>query len=493
MYKKIKENIDNVLKYAYIPELGEIKSGKVRDCHFKDDLMYMIASDRISCFDVILNQCIPYKGQVLNETSRYFFNMLPAYNKESMDHVVKNVSLDKNPIDPNVMLVENCTTVKIEMVVRQYLTGSMWRDYEKGKRVFSGVKFKDGLKKNQELENLFINPTSKADVGHDEEIDEKQCREIISKQFDIKKEQAEELYGKMKKQALSIFEGGMYFADMGDLLLVDTKYEFGMTKDKRLVLIDEVHTPDSSRYWLKKDYDKGNPEEWSKEFVRQYLINKGFKGEGKIPDLPKEVIIETSRRYIELYERLTSKAFEFDEKPIQQRLINNLKRTSDIKGLFAALIMGSKSDIGHCYQIRNDLKIYYGIPAEFRVASAHRTPAYVEEIANHYNRSIEPLVIISVAGGTDALSGALAARSKNLVISCPPYRDSPKEIRKSLEICLGNPEGSSNALITRRENVAKAVAQHFSSHDNNISEKLLKEIKDKESRVLKEDKSVKSM
>ena len=492
MYRKIEGSLDNVLRYACIPELGEIISGKNRDCHFQDDIMYMITSDRISCFDVVLNQCIPYKGQVLNEISRYFFSMLSMDNHEIAKHVVKNCLPEKNLIDPNVMLVESCTPIKIEMVVRNYLTGSMWRAYEKGKRTFSGVKFKDGLNKNQQLEELFINPTSKADTGHDEEIDKEQCIKIISEQFSVEKGKAWEIYEKMRSQAIPIFKEGMYFAGVGELLLVDTKYEFGITKDKRVVLIDELHTPDSSRFWLKEDYEKGKPEDWSKEFVRQYLISQGFTGDGKIPDLPKDVIIETSRRYIELYERLTGMPFEFDDTPIEQRLVNNLKRKADIKGMLAVIIMGSKSDISHCFEIKTELA-KYDIPVEFRVASAHRTPAYVESIVDYYNRSIQPLVIVSVAGGTDALSGALAARSRNLVISCPPYKGSPREVKGALEVCLGNPQGSSNALIPKRKNVAKAVAQHFSLSDKNLSEKLAKDIQSRESQILEEDKYVRSL
>lgn len=465
MLKKIEENLNNVLKHAYIPELGELKSGKVRDCHFKDGVMYMIASDRISCFDVILNQCIPYKGQVLNETSRYFFRMLSINNPEKVEHVVKNALPVKNSLDPNIMLVEECTPIKIEMVVRGYITGSMCRAYEEGKRTFSGINFKDGLKKNQQLEEVFINPTSKAETGHDEEIDEKQCTKIIAKQFNLKKEEAEEIYEKIKKQAVSVFERGSSLASNGGLILVDTKYEFGITKDNKLVLIDELHTPDSSRYWMKEDYKKGVPEEWSKEFVRQYLLSQGFKGDGKIPDLTKEVIIETSRRYIEIYERLAGRAFEFHDFPIQQRLVHNLKKTGHIKGSLAVIIMGSKSDMKHCKAIEQELQ-KYSIPVEMKVASAHRTPSLVEKIVNEYNKSIESLVLVSVAGGTDALSGVLGSLSTNLVISCPPYKKDPKENAWITNQYLGNPKGSACALIPRRENVAKATAHYLTAFQN---------------------------
>lgn len=458
MRGEIEKSLENVLKYAYIPELGEIISGKVRDCHFKDDLMYMIASDRISCFDVILKQCIPYKGQVLNGISKYFFKYLPM----GVNHAVEEALVMEDPIDPNVTLVKNCTPIKIELVVRNYLTGSMWRAYKEGKRKFSGITFRDGLKQHQQLFGLFINPTSKAEKGHDEELDEKQCIEIISKQFRLSKDKAEEIYSEMKEQATEVFEKGTEIARKGSLLLVDTKYEFGLTKDKRLVLIDEVHTPDSSRYWTEGGYERGKPEEWSKEFVRQYLLNKGFQGDGKIPDLPKDVIIETSMRYIEIYERLTGKNFEFNDLPIQQRIINNLKKTGHIKGKLAIIIMGSESDKWHGNMIKKELK-KYDIPAKLEVASAHRTPAYLENLVNFYNKSIEPLVLISVAGGTDALSGALSSLSESLVIACPPYTKTPKENLWMINQYVGNPKGSSCALIPKRENVAKAAAQHFNS------------------------------
>lgn len=456
MQKKIEENLNNILQHAYIPELGDLKSGKVRDCHFKDDVMYMVSSDRISCFDVILNQCIPYKGQVLNETSRYFFRNLPT----GVNHVVKNALPVENPIDPNLMLVEKCDPIRIELVVRNYLTGSMWRDYEKGKRTFSGIKFKDGLKQYQQLEELFINPTSKAEKGHDEEVDEKKCVDIISKQLKINEEEAHELYFEMKKQATAVFERGIEVASRGDLVLVDTKYEFGMTKDKKLVLIDEVHTPDSSRYWMKEDYKKGKHEEWSKEFVRQHLLSKGFKGDGAVPNLTKDVIIETSKRYIDIYERLVGRKFEFIDFPIQQRLVHNLKKIGHIKGGLAVIVIGSSSDIKHCKAIEKELE-KYDIPVELKVASVHRSPSLVEKLVEKYNKSIEPLVLVSVAGGTDALSGTLGSLSKHLVLSCPPYKKSPKENLWILPQYVGNPKGSACALVPLRENVAKAVAQYF--------------------------------
>lgn len=459
MHKKIEENINNVLRHAYIPELGEMYSGKVRDIYRLEDKLLMITSDRVSCFDRILNQCIPYKGKVLNEMSRYFFRMISVNAPMEVKHATLNALPIENLIHPNAILAEYVTPIKLEMVVRGYRSGSFDRAYAKGKRRFFENKLRNGIKKYEKLDSPIITPSTKAEAGHDVELkNRKQAISIIAKDFKFSFEEAENIYQKMENISHFLFERGTMLAKQGGLILVDTKYEFGL-KGKELFLIDEINTPDSSRYWMVEDYKKGKPAEWSKEFVRQYLLNLGFSGEGEIPDLTEEVIIETSKRYINIYERIVGN-FEFYDEPIEKNLVRSLKNKGYIEGMLAVIIMGSENDMPHVGYLEAELK-KQGITSKRYTASVHRKPSLVEKIVNELNKSIEPLVIISVAGGTDALSGTLGSLSKNPVISCPPYDKSPKENLWMINQYIGNPRGSSCALVPRRENAVKAVLQYF--------------------------------
>ncbi len=300
----------------HFPRQKDVYKGKVREAYNIDDkLMVMVASDRLSAFDVIMPKQIPYKGQMLNQIA---FMMM----KETED-IVPNWLL-ASP-DPNVSIGKLCAPFKVEMVIRGYLSGHAWREYHDGKRLICGVAMPEGMKENDKFPKPIITPSTKADDGmHDMDI----SREDIIAQGIV----SEEDYIVLEDYTSKLFERGTEIAKKRDLILVDTKYEFGKTKNGKIVLIDEIHTPDSSRYFYAEGYqnrqDKGeNQKQLSKEFVRQWLIEKNFQGiEGqKIPEMTDEKILEISDRYIELYENITGKKFiKADASNILDRIEKNV-------------------------------------------------------------------------------------------------------------------------------------------------------------------------
>ncbi len=271
-------------------------SGKVRDVYYFGDRMAMVATDRISAFDVILPRAIPDKGRVLNQ--------IAANNLRATKHLVPNWVLSTP--DPNVTIGFRCDPFPVEMVVRGYLAGHAWREYRDGKRILCGVPLPEGLKENDRLPHPIITPTTKAKVGHDEDI----SRERILSQGLV----SEADYQVLEDYTLKLFQKGSELAAARDLILVDTKYEFGK-HDGTIYLIDEVHTPDSSRYFYQDGYAErqraGDPQkQLSKEFVRQWLIENGFQGkEGQVvPEMTDEIVASISARYKELYQQTTGEA-----------------------------------------------------------------------------------------------------------------------------------------------------------------------------------------
>ncbi|AZQ62659.1 phosphoribosylaminoimidazolesuccinocarboxamide synthase [Flammeovirga pectinis] len=272
--------------------------GKVRDVYFFGKKIAIVATDRISAFDVVLNRAIPYKGQVLNQIAEKFLKMTAD--------IVPNW-LESTP-HSNVHIGKNCEAFAVEMVIRGYLAGHAWREYKAGKRILCGVALPEGLKENDKLPEPIITPTTKAMEGHDEDI----SREEILAQGVV----SEEDYVQLEKYTKALFNKGTEFARERGLILVDTKYEFGKVEDK-IYLIDEVHTPDSSRYFYAEGYqerqDKDEPQkQLSKEFVRQWLIENGFQGKDgqEQPIMSDEFVNSVSDRYIELYENITGEKFE---------------------------------------------------------------------------------------------------------------------------------------------------------------------------------------
>lgn len=280
------------------PGQTSVYHGKVRDVYdINDDLLVMVATDRISAFDVILPEGIPYKGQVLNQIATYFL--------EATRGIVPNWRL-ATP-DPMVTVGYKAEGFKVEMIIRGYLTGSAWRDYAAGCREICGVKLPEGMKENQRFSEPIITPTTKADEGHDENISKEEiiARGIVS---------AED-YAVMEDYTRRLFKRGTEMAAEKGLILVDTKYEFGK-RDGNVILIDEIHTPDSSRYFYAEGYEErfkaGEPQkQLSKEFVRQWLIDHDFMGkEGQVmPQMTPEFVESVSDRYIELYEHITGRKF----------------------------------------------------------------------------------------------------------------------------------------------------------------------------------------
>lgn len=281
------------------PNQTAVYHGKVRDVYtIGNDTLVMVATDRISAFDVILPKGIPYKGQVLNQIASYFL--------DSTTDIVPNWKL-ATP-DPMAAVGIKCEGFRVEMIIRGYLTGSAWREYQSGVRELCGVKLPEGMRENQRFPEPIITPTTKADAGHDENI----SREQIIAQGIV----SEADYDQMERYTRLLFERGSKMAAEKGLILVDTKYEFGK-HDGKVYLIDEIHTPDSSRYFYAEGYqerfEKGLPQrQLSKEFVRQWLIDNGFMGkEGQtVPEMSDEFIKTVSDRYIELYEQLTGMPFE---------------------------------------------------------------------------------------------------------------------------------------------------------------------------------------
>ncbi|MBF01233.1 MAG: phosphoribosylaminoimidazolesuccinocarboxamide synthase [Flavobacterium sp.] len=298
------------------PGQKSVYRGKVREVYnINDELLVMIATDRLSAFDVIMPKGIPYKGQILNQIATKFMRLT--------EDVVPNWLLDTP--DPNVAVGLVCEPFKVEMVIRGYLSGHAAREYAAGRRVLCGVELPEGMKENDKFPSPIITPTTKADNGeHDMDISRE---DIITKGI-----VSEEDYKILEKYTRDLFKRGTEIAASRGLILVDTKYEFGRTKDGRIVLIDEIHTPDSSRYFYAEGYEQRQnrgeaQKQLSKEFVRQWLIANGFQGkEGQqIPDMDEAYIESVSERYIELYENIIGEKFsKADISDIHKRIEKNV-------------------------------------------------------------------------------------------------------------------------------------------------------------------------
>lgn len=295
-----------------------VYKGKVRDVYYFPDKIVAVVSDRISAFDHILPRPIPYKGQILNQIAAKFLmdtqKMVPNW-------------LESCP-DPNVSIGKRCSPIPIEMVIRGYLTGHAWREYKAGKRLLCGVPLPEGLKENDQFPKPIITPSTKAEEGHDEDISKE---EILSRGI-----VNEEDYSFMESNTRALYQYGVEYAKCRGLILVDTKYEFGRYGDE-ILLIDEVHTPDSSRYFYLEGYqerqDLGEPQkQLSKEFVRQWLISQGFQGlQGQsMPKMDDVVVNSISERYIELFEKVTGQKFQkTNNGSIMERIEHHIRSSID--------------------------------------------------------------------------------------------------------------------------------------------------------------------
>lgn len=299
-----------------LPEITSVYQGKVRDVYIIDNkLMVLVVSDRVSAFDVVMPRLIPFKGQVLNQLAAYFLEA----TKDICPNWIISVP------DPNASIGIFCKPYKVEMVIRGFLTGHSWREYSAGKRIICGITMPDGMRENEAFPDPIITPTTKSDAGHDLDI----SREEIIAQGIV----PEEEYVKIENYTRALYMRGVKLANDKGLILVDTKYEFGCANDK-IFLIDEIHTPDSSRYFYAEGYEerleRNEPQrQLSKEFLRQWLIANNFQGlEGQtVPEFTDEFVAEVSNRYIELYEQITGLKFERSENSnITERIENNLNR-----------------------------------------------------------------------------------------------------------------------------------------------------------------------
>jgi len=290
--------------------------GKVRDWFdLPDDRRLIVTTDRLSAFDRVLT-AIPFKGQVLNKLSGFWF-------KETSDILSNHII---SMPDPNVSLVHECDPLPVEVVVRGYITGvtktALWYRYSLGERAIYGYDFPDGMQKNERLPRPIITPTTKGRAGeHDERIT---CAEVVERGL-----LEAEAWEQIQTAALAIFEHGQEIALQGGLILVDTKYEFGSAPDGTLMIIDEVHTPDSSRFWLAESYEEQfaneqEPENFDKEFLRLWYAEQGYRGEGEPPEPTEDLIIQVSQRYIALYEKLTGQVFEPASYPANSRIVEAL-------------------------------------------------------------------------------------------------------------------------------------------------------------------------
>jgi phosphoribosylaminoimidazole-succinocarboxamide synthase len=312
----IKNQIDKTLDATEFHELGQLYRGKVRDNYIKQDIRIIIATDRLSAFDRVITT-IPFKGQMLNQTSAFWF--------EKTKNLVKN-HLIEIP-DPNVSVVHQCELIPVEMIVRAYITGTAWRYYERGDPI-SGIQLPKGLQKNQRLDEVLLTPSTKAESGHDQYLPKK---EIIQKGL-----VSAEIYEKMEESAMKLFKFGSQYSLHQGLIMVDTKYEFGL-KDGELMVIDEIHTQDSSRFWLSESYDdrfkqEEEPEILDKEIFRAWLMNKypeifpDITLDQSIPPISSDIKIELAKRYMRSYEKITGLKFKGEVSNVKQRIRKNLEK-----------------------------------------------------------------------------------------------------------------------------------------------------------------------
>lgn len=314
----IKSQFDKTLDGTNFSSLGELYKGKVRDNYIKGDTRIIIATDRLSAFDRVITT-IPFKGQMLNQISSFWF--------EKTKNLVKN-HIIAIP-DPNVAVVHQCEMIPVEMIVRAHITGTAWRSYTKGENT-SGIVLPSGLNKNQKLDDIILTPSTKTESGHDIYI----SRDTILKDNIV----AKDIYSQMEEAAVKLFKFGQDYCNKNGLILVDTKYEFGL-KDGGLLLIDEIHTQDSSRFWMLESYEERfendeEPEILDKEIFRGWLMETypnifpNIKPNQDIPPISSEIKIELAKRYMKSYQKITGIEFKAEVVDVMERIVNNLKKTN---------------------------------------------------------------------------------------------------------------------------------------------------------------------
>lgn len=381
------------------PQLRKAHSGKVRESyHIDAKHRILVATDRLSCFDQILPSSFAGKGVLLTQAAKHWFQLT--------SHIIPNHFI--KTVAPNISLVKEAEPICIEMIVRQFLTGSLWRAYEKGTRVISGVKLPDGMKKNEAFPQPIITPTTKEKIDRPISPEEIVASGLVDRR----------IYQEMEEVSLKLFQFGQNYCKQRGLLLVDTKYEFGLIGGK-LALIDEIHTCDSSRFWPMQGANQ--QEHWmDKEFIRQWLLANPSEDLTVAP----AVLQEAKRRYEEVFTRLFDENIfaNYKDLPLATVAYHQLVNENMIKKGFVAIVTGSKGDVEFAQKLR-DLLVPYNIAVAIRIMSAHKNGERILELAKEYNHSIEPMCVIAVAGRSNGLGGALAANLNVPVISCPPFKD----------------------------------------------------------------------
>ena len=445
----------NVFKGIDFKKFGKKYQGKVRDWYVVDDKRILITTDRISAFDRMLGH-IPYKGQVLNQLADFWF--------EKTKHIIPNHI--ENIIDPNISIVKNCQPISVEMVVRGYMTGStvtaIWPSYQRGERVMYGVTFPQGLKKNYKLLQPVITPTYHGDItgkgGHDTRLTKK---EIIDLKLVPKN-----IYEQMEKTVLTLYDFGAKFAFKKGLILVDTKYEFGLINGD-LVLMDEIHTPDSSRFWIKKTYKerikKGlEPENFDKEFLRLWYKERGYMGDGKPPKMTTEFINQVSKRYIKTYELLAGKKFLYPKGSVIQRIKTNLKNYFKPK---IAVLISNKGMATNLQAIINGIerkninaKLSVVISDEINAyglirAKKHKIPTILCLKKESLLKILQKYSIdyVALAGWKQFLTQEVMNTYKNRILNLHPGL-----IPDSLNEAVKNPDGTP-ALWNKKKFTDKAI------------------------------------
>ncbi len=418
------------------PQLECLHRGKVRDSYRIDsETRLIVATDRLSAFDRVLETGIPGKGAVLTKLAAFWFERTRDFVENHLVDIVGS----------RAMRVREAKPILIEMVVRGYITGSAWRKYRDGARTISGVALREGFAKNDRFEAPIVTPTTK-DV-HDTEISPEEivARGLIDGPT----------YERMKTVSLQLFdEGSQYLASHG-ILLVDTKYEFGLVNGE-LVLIDEIHTPDSSRFWSADDYaaDADNVEACDKEFVRGWLLEEQAAGRDPMA-LPAEIVEETTRRYREICERITGAPPPPIPRDSRREIIGDLSAAGLVKDGVVAIVMGSPSDREHAEKIAEIVRSY-DIETRLHVASAHKTPESVARLAAEYTAACEPCAMVAVAGLSNGLGGALAANATVPVINCPPFKNDA-DFLVNINSSLMMPSKTPAVTAVRPDNAAHAA------------------------------------
>jgi len=459
----------NVIAEVKTPQLTKLHAGKVRDSFRIDaERRLIVVTDRISAFDLRLSTPVPQKGEVLNRLAAFWFS---ATRDVVPNHLLEAVS-------EQASLVREATPVRVEMIVRGYMAGSMARGYAAGKREFSGASVAAGLEENARLPSPIVTPTTKEDSDREITPDDLVREGLASRA----------LYDKMASVSLELFRRGSEVLRAKGLVLADTKYEFGLVGDD-LVLIDEIHTPDSSRIWDAAAYAR-SPKDvppLDKELVRAFML-KERERTGAFPlALPASVVEETRARYVELFRRVTGQEPSGAHDPLA-RLYEALVAGGHIKPGFVVVCMGSPSDVEHAKRVRKVLA-NYGVRTFVRVVSAHKNGERIQELAESYNGALEPGAVVAIAGESNGLGGALAANLELPLVNAPPYGDK-SDLILNLQSSLMMPSNIPATTAIRPENAALAALRSLNLR--HLKARFSGEIHEMKARLIRADDAMQS-